>query len=144
MQHSHKKEQSQPKLAVDIIIEYEGKVILIKRKHPPYGWALPGGFVEYGETVENTAIREAKEETGLDLADLKQFHVYSSPDRDARGHTISIVFTAKGKGKPIAADDADDIKLFSLQNLPLKIAFDHREILEDYKKSLIKKPRDRC
>lgn len=126
----------QPKLAVDIIIEYNGKIILIKRKNPPFGWALPGGFVEYGETVENTAIREAKEETGLDLVGLKQFYVYSSPDRDPRGHTVSIVFTAQGIGTAKAADDAQDIKLFSLDKLPKDICFDHQQILLDYKKSI--------
>jgi ADP-ribose pyrophosphatase YjhB (NUDIX family) len=124
---------SQPKLAVDVIITLAGKVILIKRKNPPYGWALPGGFVEYGETVEDAAIREVKEETGLDLIDLKQFYVYSEPKRDPRGHTVSVVFTGQGKGIPIAADDACNIKLFSLKNLPKQIAFDHRKILLDYK-----------
>jgi ADP-ribose pyrophosphatase YjhB (NUDIX family) len=130
-----KTEYHQPKLAADIIIEYEGKIVLIKRKNPPYGWALPGGFIEYGETVEQTAIREAKEETGLDLLALKQFHVYSTPNRDPRGHAVSVVFTAKGIGAPKAADDAKDIDLFQLKDLPKDIAFDHRKILEDYKEN---------
>lgn len=127
----------QPGLAVDIIIEIDKKVVLIKRKNPPYGWALPGGFVEPGESVENTAKREAKEETGLELTNLKQFHVYSQPDRDPRKHTVSIVFTASSNGLPKAADDAAEIMLFILDDLPQNITFDHRQILEDYKKSII-------
>jgi ADP-ribose pyrophosphatase YjhB (NUDIX family) len=122
----------QPSLAVDIIIKYQNKIVLIKRKNPPYGWALPGGFVEYGETVEQTAVREACEETGLDLVRLKQFGVYSKPDRDPRGHTISVVFTAIGKGKPVAADDAVDLGLYDLDNLPHDVAFDHLDIINDY------------
>lgn len=128
--------RGQPKLAVDIIIEFEGKIVLIRRKNPPYGWALPGGFVEYGETVETAAVRETKEETGLRLLNLKQFFVYSEPERDPRWHTISIVFKAKGIGKPKAADDACDIKLFTLDKLPNEVVFDHLKILEDYKKSI--------
>ena len=124
-----------PKLTIDIIINIEGKVVLIKRKNPPYGWALPGGFVDYGETVENAAIRESKEETSLDLENLKQFHVYSEPTRDPRGHNISVVFTAQGIGVPKAADDAKEIELFSQNDLPKEIAFDHKKILDDYFKS---------
>ena len=124
-----------PKITVDIIIKIAGKIILIKRKNPPYGWALPGGFVDYGETVENAAIREAKEETNLDLKDLKQFHVYSEPNRDSRGHNISVVFTAEGIGEPKAADDAKEIGLFSIDDMPKDIAFDHNKILGDYFKS---------
>ena len=124
-----------PRLTVDIIINIKGKIILIKRKNPPYGWALPGGFVDYGETVETAAIREAKEETGLDLKNLKQFHVYSEPNRDPRGHNISVVFTAEGIGVPKAADDAKELELFDQNNLPKEIAFDHKKILIDYFKS---------
>jgi ADP-ribose pyrophosphatase YjhB (NUDIX family) len=124
----------QPGLAADIIISIEDKIVLIKRKNPPYGWALPGGFVEYGETVENTARREAKEETGLKLVNLKQFKVYSEPNRDPRRHTISIVFTSQGRGEPKAADDACDIGLFSLHKLPRPIAFDHKKILKDFRR----------
>ncbi|MEW6686103.1 MAG: NUDIX hydrolase [Candidatus Edwardsbacteria bacterium] len=123
---------SQPKLTVDIIIEIDGGIVLIKRKNPPYGWALPGGFVDYGETVEDAARREAKEETSLELKDLHQFHVYSEPNRDPRGHTVSVVFTAKGVGIPKAEDDAKEIKIFSKTNLPSEITFDHKKILEDY------------
>jgi ADP-ribose pyrophosphatase YjhB (NUDIX family) len=124
-----------PKLTIDIIINIEGKIVLIKRKNPPYGWALPGGFVDYGETVEKAAIREAKEETSLDLENLEQFHVYSEPNRDPRGHNISVVFTAQGIGEPKAADDAKEIGLFSQNDLPKEIAFDHKNILGDYFKS---------
>jgi len=133
----------QPSLTVDIIIEYQGGVILIERKNPPYGWAIPGGFVDYGESVEEAAIREAKEETSLDLKNLKQFHVYSEPNRDPRGHTVSVVFTARGatsngKGVPRARDDAKKLRIFSETNLPSNIAFDHRKILKDYfKKSVV-------
>ena len=94
---------------VDIIIEVKGGIILIKRKNPPHGWAIPGGFIIYGESAESAAMREAKEETGLDLEDLRQFHTYSAPDRDPRHHTISVVFIAKGKGEPTADSDAADI-----------------------------------
>lgn len=124
-----------PKLTIDIIINLESKIILIKRKNPPYGWALPGGFVDYGETVENAAIREAKEETSLDLKNLKQFQVYSEPTRDPRGHNISVVFTAEGTGEPKAADDAKEIGLFDQNNLPKEIAFDHKKIITDYFKN---------
>ncbi|MCX8015446.1 MAG: NUDIX hydrolase [candidate division WOR-3 bacterium] len=120
------------KLAVDVIIDLSGKIVLIKRKNPPYGWALPGGYVEYGESVEEAAIREIKEETGLDLKELKQFHVYSKPERDPRGHTVSVVFTAKGIGEPKASDDASEIGIFAIDNLPEPIAFDHLQILKDY------------
>lgn len=132
----------QPRLTVDVIIEYQGKIVLIKRKNPPLGWALPGGFVEYGETVESAAIRESKEETGLDLIELKQFHTYSDPNRDPRGHTVSVVFTAKGKGVLKADDDAEDIGLFSLENLP-ELVFDHKKILQDYATSMLKES-DKC
>jgi len=118
---------------VDIIIETEqGGIVLIKRKNPPFGWALPGGFVEYGETLEEAAMREAKEETGLDVELIRQFHSYSSPDRDPRFHTITTVFIAKGRGTPRAADDAKEVAIFTKDSLPEDIAFDHRQILMDY------------
>lgn len=117
---------------VDIIIEYEGSIILIKRKHPPEGWALPGGFVEYGESLETAAVRETKEETGLDIELLRQFHTYSDPKRDPRHHTITTAFIAKAKGKAIAGDDAKAIGIFNRDTLPEQIAFDHRDILNDY------------
>ena len=121
-----------PLPTVDIIIEINEGVVLIKRKNPPEGWALPGGFVDYGESLENAAIREAKEETGLDIRIIRQFHTYSDPSRDPRHHTISTVFIAKANGLPVAGDDAANAKIFNKFNLPEKIAFDHRNILEDY------------
>ncbi len=121
-----------PRVTVDIIIEVASGIVLIKRKNPPYGWAIPGGFIDYGESAESAAIREAKEETNLDIFDLKQFHVYSDPRRDPRFHTISVVFMAKGKGTPQAKDDAIEISIFNKDNLPEEIAFDHRKILDDY------------
>jgi ADP-ribose pyrophosphatase YjhB (NUDIX family) len=116
---------------VDVIIEFQGGIILIKRKNPPEGWALPGGFVDYGETLESAAFREAKEETGLDIELIKQFHTYSDPKRDARHHTITTVYIAKAHGNPIAGDDAKEVGIYK-RVLPKQIAFDHREILNDY------------
>ncbi len=122
-----------PLLTVDIIIEMPGKgIILIERKNPPFGWAIPGGFVDYGESLESAAAREAKEETGMDLEGLKQFRAYSDPKRDPRGHTVSVVFTAAGRGIPRADDDAKNLQIFQLDRLPENIAFDHALILSDY------------
>jgi len=118
---------------VDIIIEFESKgIVLIKRRNPPYGWAIPGGFVDYGESLEEAALREAKEETNLEVELVRQFHTYSAPERDPRHHSISTVYIAKGKGKPKAQDDAVEIGIFSESSLPAEIAFDHRSILKDY------------
>jgi len=117
---------------VDIIIEISDDIVLIKRKNPPYGWAIPGGFIDYGESAEDAARREAEEETGLDIEDLRQFHTYSDPNRDPRHHTISVVFTAKAKGKPQARDDAAGIGIFTKDTLPEPLAFDHAHILQDY------------
>ncbi|MBM4135481.1 MAG: NUDIX hydrolase [Nitrospira sp.] len=121
-----------PLPTVDLIIEYNGGILLIKRKNPPEGWALPGGFVDYGESLEAAAVREAKEETGLDVELVRQFHAYSQPGRDPRHHTITMVFLAKAKGRAIAGDDAKEIGVFNKNTLPDKIAFDHRDILNDY------------
>ncbi len=129
-----------PVPTVDIIILLEDEngnvrsdeIVLIKRKNPPYGWALPGGFVDYGETLEQAAVREAKEETSLDVTLLKQFHTYSDPSRDPRGHTITTVYIAKAKGTPHAQDDAREIGIFNIKNLPQPIAFDHASIIKDY------------
>ncbi|MCC6544955.1 MAG: NUDIX hydrolase [Nitrospirae bacterium] len=119
--------------AVDIIIELDGKgIVLIRRKNPPYGWAIPGGFVDYGESVEDAATREALEETSLRVELLRQFHVYSSPDRDTRFHTVSTVFIARATGTPMAADDAQDAGIYTKNSLPDEIVFDHRRILDDY------------
>ena len=125
-------EKKRPRLTVDIIIRIGEGVVLVERKYAPHGWAIPGGFVEYGETVEEAARREAKEETALDLEELAQFHTYSDPSRDPRGHTVSLVFTALGVGTPRAASDARAVGLFTSTNLPDHIAFDHRKILNDY------------
>lgn len=120
-----------PVPTVDIIIEIGGGIVLVKRKNPPFGWALPGGFVDYGETLEASAVREAKEETGLDVNLLCQMHSYSDPSRDARLHTISTVFIAKAEGTPHAADDAFEVGIFTRGNLP-SLVFDHAKILDDY------------
>lgn len=124
--------QRNPFLTVDAIIEIDGGIILINRKNPPPGWAIPGGFVDYGETLEDAVIREAKEETGLDIKIIRQFHTYSDPKRDPRHHTVTTIFIATASGTPVAADDAKDVGIFSMDNLPKDIAFDHRQILEDY------------
>ncbi|UCE42985.1 MAG: NUDIX hydrolase [Candidatus Aminicenantes bacterium] len=107
-------------------------IVLIKRKNPPFGWALPGGFVDYGESLEQAAVREAKEETSLDIQLQCQMHTYSDPNRDPRKHTISTVFIAKAEGDPVAQDDAREIKVFSKDELDFPLAFDHEKILTDY------------
>ena len=118
---------------VDIIIEMGSKgIVLVKRKNPPQGWAMPGGFVDYGESSEKAAVREAKEETNLDVRLVRQFHTYSDPKRDPRHHSISTDYIAKAKGIPKAKDDAVEIGIFTESNLPEEIAFDHRSILKDY------------
>lgn len=125
-----------PAPTVDIIIELTDRpdrpIILIERLNPPHGWALPGGFVDYGESVETAAIREAKEEIGLDVRLLEQFHVYSAPDRDPRQHTISIVLIATATGMPIAQDDAKSVEIFAPWEIPPVLCFDHGQILRDY------------
>ncbi len=127
-----KEKPRNPFLTVDIIIEIGGGIVLIERKNKPHGWAIPGGFVDYGESLENAAIREAKEETSLDVTLAEQFHSYSDPDRDPRFHTVSIVFIAKGVGVLIADDDAKNAKIFVKDNLPADIVFDHKTILDHY------------
>lgn len=122
---------------VDIIIEVarpdgEPGVILIQRKNPPYGWALPGGFVDYGESLEEAAVREAREETSLEVELVTQFHTYSAPDRDPRFHTISTVYIARARGNPRARDDARAVGVFTARELPRPLAFDHEKILADY------------
>ena len=123
-----------PVPTVDIIIEIGNQIVLIERKNPPFGWALPGGFVDYGESYETAALREADEETGLKVANLCQFHTYSNPGRDPRMHTASTVFIGKAEGAPSAGDDAARAGLFTEDNLPT-LAFDHAKILADYFKS---------
>jgi len=122
-----------PRIAVDLIIELEGdRIVLIRRRNPPHGWALPGGFLEYGESLEAAAVREAKEETGLDVELIHQLHTYSDSSRDPRGHTVSTVFIARARGTPRAGDDAGDVRVVSLSQLPSPLAFDHEKILADY------------
>jgi 8-oxo-dGTP diphosphatase len=121
-----------PYLTVDIIIEYKGGIVLIQRKNPPHGWALPGGFVDYGESLEQAAIREAWEETNLKVDLIRQLHTYSSPDRDPRHHTVSAVFIARAVGDLVASDDAADAGIFIQRDLPVPLVFDHAQILKDY------------
>ena len=126
-----------PVPTVDIIIEIEAggekKIVLIERRNPPAGWAIPGGFVDYGESLEQAARREAKEETGLEVTLVRQLHTYSDPSRDERQHTISTVFIARAEGTPVGADDALRARLFSADALPSPMAFDHARIIEDYR-----------
>jgi len=124
-----------PFATVDTIIDMNGAVVLIKRTNPPYGWAIPGGFVDYGESLEDAARREALEETSLQVDNLKQFHTYSYAKRDPRFHTISTVFTATATGTPKADSDAADVKIFRENEVPEQMAFDHRQILSDYFKA---------
>lgn len=125
-----------PALTVDAIITLPGQgLVLVRRRNPPHGWALPGGFVDRGETLEAAVSREVLEETGLRLVQLRQFAAYSDPARDPRLHTVSVVFAAVGEGEPAAGDDAAGIGIFPEDALPAEIAFDHRTIIEDYLRS---------
>jgi 8-oxo-dGTP diphosphatase len=122
-----------PVPTVDLIVELDdGRIVLIERKNPPHGWALPGGFVDYGETLEAAAVREAQEEISLDVTLVRQLHTYSDPARDPRSHTISTVFVARASGEPRGADDALQAKAFRRDELPAEMAFDHARILEDW------------
>jgi 8-oxo-dGTP diphosphatase len=122
-----------PLPTVDIIAEVPGGgVVLIERKNSPSGWAIPGGFVDYGECLEAAAVREAKEEICLDVHLVEQFHTYSEPSRDPRHHTISTVFIATAEGTPTGADDAKAAGVFTEDKLPAPLAFDHGRILADY------------
>ncbi len=130
---SDEKAYKNPLPTVDIIIELSGRgIVLVRRKNFPYGWALPGGFVDEGETLEQAAVREAKEETSLDVTLDCQLHVYSDPNRDKRFHTITVVFVARATGEPVARDDAQEVCVYGEKNLPENMAFDHADILKDY------------
>jgi 8-oxo-dGTP diphosphatase len=139
MNKPQEKWSQKPFPTVDIVIEIirdDGRpgIILIERKNPPYGWALPGGFVDYGESLEQAAVREAREETSLDIELLEQLHTYSDPGRDPRFHTITTVYIARAEGRPRAQDDAKNIGIFTVEDRPRPLAFDHERILEDYLK----------
>lgn len=121
-----------PPIAADVIAEIGDRIVLIERKNFPFGWALPGGFVEFGETVEQAAIREAKEETSLDVGLRALLGIYSRPERDPRGQTISVVYVGRASGTPNAQDDAKGIALFPPDEPPAPLAFDHAAILADY------------
>lgn len=129
-------EYKNPIPTTDVIIRIGQSIVLIKRRNPPHGWAIPGGFIDYGEPAEHAALREAKEETGLDVERLQLFGVYSAPDRDPRQHTLTVVFTGEANGVPKAADDAADVGLFEQETLPAPLAFDHAKILADFFSSL--------
>ena len=117
---------------VDIIIRVNDGIVLIKRRNPPFGWALPGGYQDAGESCEAAAIREAMEETGLQVTLESLFYVYSDPKRDPRKHTISTVFIGRSNGEPVGMDDAEEAVIYALDDLPETLAFDHGEILRDY------------
>lgn len=126
------KNHRNPVPTVDAIIEVPGGIVLIRRLNPPPGWALPGGFVEYGETVAAAAVREAREETGLNVVLTELFHVYSDPARDPRSHTIATVFIGTASGVPVGGDDAVEAAVFAAESLPAMLAFDHARIVDDY------------
>ena len=128
-----KQRRSSPLVTVDIIIEIDRSgIVLIERKNPPHGWALPGGFVDYGESLEGASRREAKEDTSLEVQLIEQFYTYSDPQRDPRHHTISTVFIARASGVPRGCDDAKNAQIFTETNLPSPIVFDHPQILREY------------
>ncbi len=125
-----------PLIAADIIIELVDRpqrpIVLIERKNPPYGWAIPGGFMDVGESIEHAAIREAKEEVCLDVQLKALLGIYSDPARDKRGHTVTAVYVAEASGEPQAADDARNLAVFAVDALPSELAFDHAMVLKDY------------
>ena len=125
-----------PLLACDSIIElldYPNRpIVLIERANPPYGWAIPGGFVDVGEMVEQAAVREAQEEVGLEIQLIALLGLYSDPSRDQRDHVVTAVYVAEALGTPVAADDAKNCQIFNVNNLPKLLAFDHNLVLHDY------------
>lgn len=122
-----------PRLTVDAVVVREGRLLMVRRRWPPPGWALPGGFVDRGETVEQAVGRETLEETGLRVTRLRQLHAYSDPRRDPRHHTVGIVFEVECEGEPVAGDDAAECRFFAFDELPAEIAFDHRAIVADFR-----------
>jgi 8-oxo-dGTP diphosphatase len=126
------KKYRNPLVTVDLIVEIDDKIVLVKRANPPYGWALPGGFVDYGESLEIAAGREALEELNLEVTLREQFHTYSDPERDPRHHTVTTVYIAEAKGIPKGGDDAEKASLFSRDIIPHNLVFDHGKIIEDY------------
>jgi 8-oxo-dGTP diphosphatase len=123
---------------VDVVISVPGdRVVLVRRKYEPIGWALPGGFVDVGETLEAAAAREAQEETGLDVVLTDLLYVYSDPRRDPRSHTVSAVFLGRASGEPAGADDAAEARAFAWDCLPAPVVFDHGEILADARRLLL-------
>lgn len=125
-------EPRNPYPTVDVIVENDSGIVWIERRNEPRGWALPGGFVDTGESVERAAIREAREETGLDVELQHLLYVYSRPDRDPRQHNMSVVFTATADGTPRGGDDAETARRFDRESPPDSIVFDHREIYDDF------------
>jgi len=122
-----------PAPTVDVIIEVEGRgIVLVARRFPPLGWALPGGFIDLGETAEAAAVREAREETGLEVTLADVLHVYSDPARDPRRHTLTVVYIGDASGEPRPGDDAADARIFPPDALPAPLAFDHATVLADY------------
>jgi 8-oxo-dGTP diphosphatase len=126
-------EYKRPATASDVIIELDrGGIVLIERRNHPPGWAIPGGFIEYGESAEAAAVREALEETCLAVTLIEQLHTYSRPDRDPRQHTITMVFIGRATGTPVGADDAARAIICDESSLPSPLAFDHAQVLADY------------
>jgi 8-oxo-dGTP diphosphatase len=123
-----------PPLAADVIVEIGNQIVLIERKNFPFGWAIPGGFVDFGETVEQAAVREAREEISLEVELCALLGVYSRPDRDPRGQTVTVVYIGRATGSPAAADDAQKAGMFDPATPPSPLAFDHAEILADYRR----------
>lgn len=121
-----------PALTVDVVIECAGGIVLVRRRYPPKGWALPGGFVDYGERVPHAAVREAKEETGLEVTLTDLLGVYSDPKRDPRRHTASVVYIGRAEGAPAGGDDAAEAQVFAVDGLPEPLCFDHSQIVSDY------------
>lgn len=132
LSHISQKLGKGPFLTVDGIVHYQDGIVLIERSNPPFGWAFPGGFVDYNESVEQAVAREVKEETGLELTDIEQFKVFSAPGSDPRFHTVSVVFSGKGQGELAAASDAKGAQVFKPNEIPPELAFDHRVILDEY------------